>query len=529
MQCKKMTSLVLAGLLSLGYFGVAEAAFGEGTQNRMQVLWEQSGYNPHRSDPVVANDDTIVKVDGGKIRGSMHQGIYQYLGVPYAEAKERFVKAGPVTPWKGIKDTATYGPIAPQYLFGSTQPITDVATSNQNQNLNIWTPSLKKGEKKAVMVWFHGGGYVSGSGNEAWYHGENLAKKGDVVVVTVNHRLNVLGYLDLSAYGEKYKDSANVGSMDMVEALRWIHKNISKFGGDPHNVTIFGESGGGSKVMELMSIPAAKGLFHKAIVESGAARPVDGHFIPAAISQEVTAKTLENLQITPEQIEELQTIPLEVLWKASDKALKEVAEAHQIPSALGKGYNMQLRPVVGTKFLPRDPVQEGKFAETGKQIPLLMGTNLNEFTTIFPGILHKDMTEEQKKLYQEAYPRENLEDAEWVDTAFRLSCLDIINSKARQGGAPIYAYVFTKQTGDAGAYHTSEIPFVFSNGNQDEALQDTMTALWSNFAKTGIPSAPNVPEWKPYTEENGNTMILDDTSELVQHHDAALLQSLTGE
>ena len=525
MYYKKLTGLVLAAVLSFGYIGSAQAAFGDGLQNNMHVLWEQSSYNPHLKDIIVADDASIVKIAGGKIRGSMQNGIYQYLGVPYAEAKERFVKAESVKPWKGVKDTTKYGPISPQYLFGTATPITDVPTSNSNQNLNIWTASLNKNAKKPVMVWLHGGGYVSGSGNEAWYNGENLAKKGDVVVVTVNHRLNVLGYLDLSAYGDKYKDSANIGSTDMLAALRWINKNIDKFGGDPNNVTIFGESGGGSKVLELMSIPSAKGLFHKGIVESGVAMPTNGKFIPSAISQEVTAKTLEILNITPDKIEELQTLPLEQLWQASDKALKIVAEKYKIPSPLGNGYGMQLRPVCGTDFLPTDFIHNDKFVESGKDIPLLLGTNLNEFTTIFPGILHKEMSELQKQLYAQTYPDKDPASAAYVDTAFRLSALEVLKYKARQN-APVYSYLFTKGTGQAGAYHTSEIPFVFSNAQEDEQLQDTMTALWSSFAHTGIPSAVNVPEWKPYTEANGYTMLLDDESELVQHHDKVLMQAL---
>ena len=255
---KKFLLLTLAvSTFSVGYQGQVQAAFGSGTENRMAVLHAAANYNPHLKDAVVASDASIVQVTGGRIRGSVQNGIYQYLGVPYAEARERFVKAGPVTPWKGVKDATQYGAISPQYLFGTEKPISDVPVSNNCQNLNIWTSTLDAGAKKPVMVWLHGGGFVSGSGNEAWYDGENLSRKGDVVVVTVNHRLNVLGHLDLSAYGDKYKDSPNVGSMDMVEALRWIRANIAKFGGDPNNVTLFGQSGGGSKV-ELMSAPSAK-------------------------------------------------------------------------------------------------------------------------------------------------------------------------------------------------------------------------------------------------------------------------------
>lgn len=530
MKLKKLKKFALIAMVMSAFsaapFSNAYAAFGAGTENNMQVLWQASSYNPHLQDAVVPADSSIVKVDGGRIRGSVHDGVYQYLGVPYAEAKKRFVKAGPVTPWRGVKDTTAYGPIAPQYLFGSTQPITDVPVSNNNQNLNIWTNSLDKKAKKPVMVWFHGGGFVSGSANEAWYDGENLSRQGDVVVVTVNHRLNVLGHLDLSAYSKEYKDSPNVGSMDMVDALRWIHRNIAKFGGDPENVTLFGQSGGGAKTLELMSAPSAKGLFQKAIVESGTAKTTGGRFTPAAISREATAETLKNLNLTPDRIEELQTMPVEQIWAASDKALKTVAEKYKIPDTLGNGYSLLLQPVSGTDFLPQDPVQKDGFAASGKDVPLMIGSNLNEWTTIFPSTAQQNMTDEQKKLYAEAYPNEDPATAPLVDTYFRPTTLEVMEHKAEQKGAPVYAYVFTKQVGDAGVYHTAEIPYVFGNLQQPEKMETTMMQLWTNFAHTGVPSAEGVPEWKPFTKENGNTMILDDQSELVQHHDDKLMQSL---
>lgn len=530
-KLKKFLVLALAvsafsGFAAAPADNVWAAAFGVGMESHMDVLNRASDYNPHANDPVIPSNDTIVNVPGGEIRGSIQNGIFQYLGVPYAEARERFVKAGPVTPWKGVRDATKYGPINPQYLFGTDKPITDVPVSNNDQNLNIWTPTLNRDAKKPVVVWFHGGGFVSGSGNEGWYDGENLSRKGDVVVVTVNHRLNVLGHLNLSAYGEKYKDSGNVGSMDMVDALQWVHNNISKFGGDPGNVTIFGQSGGGSKVLELMAIPSAKGLFQKGIVESGANQTSGTHFTPLAVSREIAAETLKNLNLTPDRVEELQTMPWEKLMAASDKAIQTVADRHKIPSPLGSGYSFAFEPVSGTDFLPLDPVQKDGFTPGGKDIPLMIGTNLNEWTTIFPSTAHPDMTPQQKAMYAKAYPNEDPNTAELVDTLQRPTAMELANLKADQNGAPVYAYVFTKQIGSDGVYHTAEIPFVFSNNAEEAPLSDEMTALWSSFAHNGVPSAPGVPEWKPYTRQNGYTMILDDQSYLTQHHDEDLMKSL---
>lgn len=504
----------------------AQQATQTESQTPMQVIYDQSSYNPHENDAVVANDASIVSVESGRIRGSVHDGTYQYLGVPYAEATERFVKAGPVQPWDGVLDTTTYGPESPQYLFGTTQPVTDVATDNNCQNLNIWTTSLDKTAKKPVMVWLHGGGFSSGSANEAQYDGENLSKTGDVVVVSINHRLNALGHLDLSDYGEKYKDSANVGGMDIVDALQWIQRNISKFGGDPDNVTLFGQSGGGAKVLEMMSAPSAKGLFEKGIVQSGATETMGVHFQTPEISKELTQETLKNLQITPDNIEELQKLPIETIWHASDKALQTLADKYKIPNTMGAGYAMFWEPVSGTDFLPTDPVTKDGFAESGKDVPLMIGSNLTEWATIFPSAVHSDMTKKQKKLYAKAYPNEDPKDAEDVDTIIRLPMLEIMTHKADQNGAPVYAYMFTKQIGNAGVYHTAEIPYVFHNLKTPSQLEDQMTELWTSFARTGVPSAAGIPQWQPFTRQNGNTMILDDQSKLVQHHDEKLMRSL---
>lgn len=524
-QKRLLRALVISTLALVPTLSV-QAAFGTGTENRMAVLHAAANYNPHEKDAVIPSDASIVSVTGGIIRGSLQNGIYQYLGVPYAKARERFVRADPVTPWKRVMDATCYGAISPQYLFGTAKPVTDVPVSNNCQNLNIWTKTLDVAAKKPVMVWLHGGGFIGGSGNEGWYDGENLSRYGDVVVVTVNHRLNVLGHLDLSAYGKKYKDSANVGSMDMVDALRWIRTNIAKFGGDPYNITLFGQSGGGSKILELMTAPSAKGLFQKAIVQSGTSDTTGIRFTPKAISQEVTEETLKNLGLTGRDIESLQTIDVEKLWDASDRALQTVANRHKIPSPLGTGYALQLQPVSGTDFLPTDPVLKEGFAPTGKKIPLLIGSTLNEWTTIFPSTAHPHMTKEEKALYEKAYPNEAPETAELVDILFRPTTQLVMDHKADQKGAPVYAYVFTKQIGPYGVYHTAEIPYVFHNTKDASSLEERMTALWSSFAHTGVPKADGVPEWRPYTRENGYTMILDDKTYLTQHHDAALLKAM---
>lgn len=527
MRCKALKKAIFLALLAgtLSYTNVY-AAESTNNANAMQLIYEQSAYNPHLQDAVVADDESIVKIESGSIRGSVHDGVYQYLGVPYAEATERFVKAEKVAPWDGIKDMTAYGPQCPQYIFGTKQPLTDVPTSNNAQNLNIWTTSLDKKAKKPVMVWLHGGGFSSGSANEAQYDGENLSRKGDVVIVGVNHRLNALGHLDLSAYGEKYKDSANAGGTDLVAALHWIHDNIQQFGGDPKNVTVFGESGGGSKVFALMSAPSAKGFFQKGIIESGAVERNGAFFNSSAMSQEIAAETLKNLNLAAENVEELQTMPIEKIWQASDKALQTVGEKYKIPNTIGSGYVAFWEPVTGTEFLPDEPVSDKGFAPSGKDVALMIGSNLTEWSTILPSAAHKDMTQEQKNMFAKAYPNEDIGVAPYVDTILRPSLLKVMAYKADQGGAPVYAYVFTKQIGNAGVYHTAEIPYIFNNLKEQSPLADTMTKLWSSFAWTGRPAADGVPAWKPYTRQNGNTMILDDKSELVQHHDEELLHSL---
>ena len=472
------------------------------------------------------NEETVVQTTAGLIQGTDEDGIYRYLGVPYAQARERFVPAEDAEAWDGIRMADSYGPIPPQgAISGLGDAGNQDGTDNNSQNLNIWTPGVNDGKKRPVMVWLHGGGFSTGSANEEGYDGENLSRGGDVVVVSVNHRLNVFGYLDLSAYGEKYKDSVNVGIRDIVASLEWIQDNIEGFGGDPGNVTVFGQSGGGAKVLALMTSPYAKGLFHKGIVQSGATETMGVIFNSQEASTRLTEHILEKLDITEDNIEDIQSVPVEQLEAAAAEALRETGEELKLPAALGGGYSMDWEPVVDGDFLPTNPVTAGSFAEAGADIPLLIGSNLNEWSGFFETD-PIEPTEELTAALRGAYPDKTELTAEQVDTTtIRLPLLKIMSHKADQKAAPVYAYVFTY----GNSYHGAEIPYVFnhvSGSGEEQTLGEQVSQTWVNFARTGVPGTEGMPEWEPYTRESGATMILDTESNLVYHHDQELLSIL---
>ncbi|HEY1871283.1 MAG TPA: carboxylesterase family protein, partial [Chitinophagaceae bacterium] len=301
----------------------------------------------------------ITNTEYGQVRGYIHNGVYTYKGIPYAQAK-RFEAPQKPTSWQSIRSSMTYGPVAP--LTDPTTTVQDESefvynhdwgyTSEDCLRMNIWTKGLADGKKRPVMFWIHGGGYTAGSSEELpSYDGENLSKKGDVVVVSINHRLNILGFLDLSAYGDKYKHSANVSMLDIVAALQWVKDNIANFGGDPNNVTIFGQSGGGGKVNTLMAMPSAKGLFQKAINESGAFK---SDMVDKTVTQQVAAEVLNALNLQPNQVDSLQTIPYAQLSAAGKKALKVVGDKLK---AQGKqtgllGFGLSWGPSLDSEDIP---------------------------------------------------------------------------------------------------------------------------------------------------------------------------------
>lgn len=514
-----------------------------------------SGYCQSAATPVFASTGTAVaETESGKVRGYIHNGIYTYKGVPYAES-DRFTAPVKPTPWTKVRSSMTYGPVCPMDATTSVNDEFefafdhDLGYSNEHcQTLNVWTQKINDGKKRPVMVWLHGGGFTAGSSIELpSYDGENLSRKGDVVVVSVNHRLNVLGFLDMSAYGEKYKGSANAGLLDLVAALQWVKDNIAQFGGDPSNVTIFGQSGGGGKVTCLMNAPVAKGLFHKAIVESGSYITT---LTEKETTQKVAAAVLEELHLQPSQADSLQKIPYDVLNAAGKKALKKVSADMKAAgkSVAGLGWG----PSLDGSLLPYQ-LSEQPAKDISKNIPLLVGTTKNEFAPFNPAnrnISMEEMKTRVEKLYgdktgdylaavKKAYPG-TTKPSDYLDIEFNFRARAISQADARAvpGAAPVFMYLFTWQSpvnnGIYMAMHCMDIAFQFNNiarcqqmtggGPQAIALADKVSSAWISFARTGNPNTPALPHWPAYTASTGATMLLNNTSEVRNHPDADLLQ-----
>ena len=505
---------------------------------------------PPRNTKVVARADTaIVEIATGKIAGYIGRGIYAFKGLPYAATtagENRFLPPQKPKSWTGVRSSRQYGLVCPQdkglgrlhdeeaFIFHWN----DSVEGDDCLRVNVWTPGIDDNEKRPVMVWLHGGGFSAGSGNDIpAFDGENLARKGDVVVVTLNHRLNLLGYMDLSKYGEKYAQSGNVGMLDIVAALEWVRDNIAAFGGDPGRVLIFGQSGGGAKVGTLMGMPSAKGLFHRAVVESGSF----SFFNTPDRSQKLGELMLAELELTPSTVDRLQTIPYATLQAASVSVLRKAnAAPANVLNMRSMASRLDFTPVVDGTVLPSAPFGP-EAPEITADVPMIIGTTLNEFAN---GINDPDfdlMTEAQLNTRVEAlHPgrakqviaafRARTPKAKPADLYSRIASAPVrraaINqaaSKAALNKAPAYLYWFTWQTpifdGRPRAFHCAEIPFVFGNtdscahmtggGDDARALSDKMLATWVQFAKTGDPNHPGIPHWQPYSSKAAPTMIFD--------------------
>ena len=475
----------------------------------------------------------VVETTSGLVEGFEQEGTQAFLGIPYAEV-ERFMPPKPVTPWEGVRRCDHWGPQVMQFTHGR-QLSEDEMSEKNSCVLNVWTTDRKA--RRPVMLWIHGGGFDSGT--SAWNPGMGLAKK-DVVVVSLNHRLNILGFLDLSACSDKYKYSANVGMLDIVAALQWIRDNIARFGGDPGNVTIFGESGGGGKVGTLLSMPSAKGLFHKAIIMSGTILNVN----TKAMSEALGKAVLKELNIDPSEIERINEVSYDSLYAAGQRAMAASIGTRRPGTPMMWGFG----PTPDGETLLQQPFQPG-FAAISDDIPILIGTTFNELQRLR---YNDDLTFEQAReallptfgnetddyisALNEAWPGSTPQDLLSIDWLFRPKTLITADAIAESRKAPTYMYMFTWRSPlNKGSVHGQELMFCFNTlhhatndlpepSDADLALADVMSSTWAKFAHDGNPNTPGLPLWHPYTAENGEMMVFDYDCRILNNPDRRLQQ-----
>jgi Carboxylesterase type B len=483
----------------------------------------------------------VARTQYGKVRGFVAGGVFTFKGIPYGQntgGENRWLPAKPPVPWKDEYPALIYGPNCPQHLHNWTgieqtflQDWDDGYVGEDLLKLNIWTPSLTG--KRAVMFYIHGGGYSGGSSYELVSHeGAQIARNHDVVQVSVNHRLNVLGFLDVSSVGgSAYESSVNVSMTDLIAALRWVQENISNFGGDPDRVMIYGQSGGGGKVTTLMGMNSAKGLIHRASAQSGGG----GNIISGEESREFSRLVIKELGIASNDIGALQKMP----WQRLDAAANAV-EARmpkpQAPFALRPPGNQHVwMPCVDGETITTKAFWESA-PEVSKNVPLLVGSVSEEGMSYASNPTEEQWHANLTRVYGEAkataliaamkkaHPEKSIRTLSYGVTGLntRNNVRRVAKYKAEQHGAPAYQYLFTWQSpmlgGDAGAWHTAELQFCFDNtkrcaqgtGNTPEAqaLAKKMATAWSNFAKTGNPSQTGL-TWEASDPERNQTMVWD--------------------
>ena len=494
--------------------------------------------------PVV---NSVVDTRLGKVRGISAARVHVFKGIPYGDSTSgarRFLPPAPARPWTGVREATAFGPICPQ-----TGALVDRAQSDarvvgvspllpQSEDclsLNLWTPGVGDGRKRPVMVWLHGRGFGAGAGSETWYDGTRLSRRGDVVVITVNHRLNVFGYLHLSDLaGATFAGSGVAGMLDVVLALEWVRDNVQAFGGDPANVTVFGESGGGAKVSTLLALPEAKGLFHKAVIQSGPGL----RGVAAEDATALAARLLDHLHVSRSAAHELQSLAPARLLEAVDA----LSMSGRGAAPMGRGGNlMRLAPVVDGARFPRHPFVPD-VAPTSFGVPVMIGTNLDEFAMFLAADKRRRrLTDEElrlrvapllgEKLDQvlAVYRRTRPEATPWdlliavsSETTHIASRVLADRKVAADPATPLYMYLFTWQSDFMGglfkAAHALEIPFVFDNcelvpftgARLDKgALAEAMSEAWIAFARSGNPSHAGIPSWPGYTPQRRDTMIFD--------------------
>jgi para-nitrobenzyl esterase len=485
-------------------------------------------------DAAAQGQTVVAPTASGRIRGTVNAGINVFKGIPYGGptgGKNRFMPPTKPLAWTGVRDALAYGPTAPQAIGRARRGVPP--EGEDCLALNVFTPAVGRG-KRPVMVWLHGGGFSYGTGSDAILEGSNLARAGDVVVVTINHRLNVFGYTYLAAAaGGDFAPSGAAGMLDIVAALEWVRHNIDRFGGDPDLVTIFGQSGGGRKVATLMAMPAAKGLFHRAIVESGAVLKLTGK----ADGVQTTEMLMTQLGLAKGQWRQLQDVPMVRLLEAY-AAISEKVPAREP----GQTANS---PVVDGTTIPNHPWDPAAPALSAR-IPLMIGWARTE-ETLYDRPTPETLALDEAGLRTRARARVG-GDAEAIIAAFRAAHADATpwdlwiliatdhprgtysretaRRKAVQASAPAYLYRFDWETPEGGGHmrspHTVEIPFVFSNiaiagpliskMPAAYALAEKVSASWVAFARTGDPNVAGLPKWPAYSATTRDTMLFNDVS-----------------
>lgn len=485
-------------------------------------------------------ENTVVATDKGKVKGYGYRGLRIFKGIPYAKAK-RFHAPQPVEAWEGVLDATSYGYVCPLLDMGKPQgevmvPHRYWVMDENCQNLNIWTPGCD-GRKRPVMVWLHGGGFEAGSSIEQIaYEGENMSLLGQVVVVSVNHRLNVLGYFDLSDFGEEYANSGNAGTDDIIAALTWVKRNIAAFGGDSDNVTVFGQSGGGAKVTTLLQSPAADGLYAKGINMSGVIGPLLGD--ARGSGRELAEAMMEDLGI--KSVRELETVPYAQLAE-SYKKIREILRPQ------GKYVGGCPHP---NAYYAGEPVTNGFRRETA-HIPLMVGSVFGEFGAFMPSkqdrsrmsredgvqavisALGEEAAGEMLPLFEKTYPGRNPVDMLLLDFIFRQPEINYIRRRSELNQCT-WSYLFEQDfqiDGGRVAWHCSDIPYFFHNAELVpntqmpgvEKLEEQIFRSVMAFAHTGDPNNDTIPEWKASTPDEEYTILFSEDTKVVTNHDHELI------